>query len=183
MNMSEQNPRDIGDGHAIRDYWQATSAGTAVLWWEFSHNGVVTMTAGPESIVMYQHVDFDALRSIPLTKMQAHRNGYPEFDQSAPPTPEQIRKAWVASASARARAENRSAESVGSFAGRAEGESTDDFYSRVAAFYRVAAVSTGQPTKTLAESAGVPKTTAARWVREARTRGHLDKTTRGRGKA
>ena len=63
------------------------------------------------------------------------------------------------------------------------GESADDFYRRVAAFYRAALERDGKPTAAIVATAGVPKTTAARWVREARQRGFLPPTHRGRTQA
>jgi hypothetical protein len=49
----------------------------------------------------------------------------------------------------------------------------DEFYERVAAAYRVAAARTGRPVRAIAAEAGVPRSTAARWVKEARRRGKL----------
>lgn len=63
---------------------------------------------------------------------------------------------------------------------RAPGEPVEQFYARVADAYRLHAARTGKPTSALAASAGVSKQTAARWVHEARRRGHLEPTTKGR---
>ncbi len=62
---------------------------------------------------------------------------------------------------------------------RSSDESPDEFYGRVARIYRAFAA-TGRPTSDIAELAGVSKQTAARWVHEARNRGHLEQTTRGK---
>lgn len=50
---------------------------------------------------------------------------------------------------------------------------SDDFYAHVAAIYRHLAAKTRQPVASIAEANAVPKTTAHRWVKEARARGHL----------
>ncbi len=56
----------------------------------------------------------------------------------------------------------------------------DDFYELVADHY-VARVQAGtRPARGMADEAGVPVTTVHRWVREARRRGFLAPTTRGR---
>jgi hypothetical protein len=63
---------------------------------------------------------------------------------------------------------------------RGKGESVEDFYRRVANAYRILAGEDGKPTTALANVAGVNKNTAARWVHEARKRGYLEPTTRGK---
>jgi hypothetical protein len=50
---------------------------------------------------------------------------------------------------------------------------SDDFYAHVAAIYRHLVGQTKQPVASIAEANNVPKTTAHRWVKEARNRGHL----------
>jgi hypothetical protein len=50
---------------------------------------------------------------------------------------------------------------------------SDDFYAHVAAIYRHLVANTKQPVASLAEANRVPKTTAHRWIKEARARGHL----------
>lgn len=69
--------------------------------------------------------------------------------------------------------------SMPKFRVRGKDETVEAFYERVADFYRVAAVATGKPTLALGQAGGVPKTTAARWVREARWRGFLPTTSKG----
>jgi len=66
------------------------------------------------------------------------------------------------------------------FTPKQPGETADAFYRRVAAFYLLAAEHSGKPLQAICEGAGVPKTTAARWAREARGRGFLPETTRGK---
>jgi hypothetical protein len=51
----------------------------------------------------------------------------------------------------------------------------DSFYERVARAYQTAVDAKKPPGKTIAEANDVPATTVARWVREARRRGLLDK--------
>jgi hypothetical protein len=173
---------EVGDGITARHYWQAIGKFDAVMWQELHENGQVSGTFGPASLVMHRHIDIDALRGIPLSRLQPHRAGYPEFDQELPPTADQIRKAWNASAGIRARHE-KADKQLGAFRGRKGSESVDEFYQRVADYYSRAMRATGRPVKALADAAGITNTTAARWVREARTRGFLEPTTRGKGKA
>lgn len=52
------------------------------------------------------------------------------------------------------------------------------FYANIASAYRRFDLVTGKPTTNIALSAAVPHTTAARWVREARNRGHLERDER-----
>jgi hypothetical protein len=63
---------------------------------------------------------------------------------------------------------------------RRDGESSDDFYGRIARLYRAYARANGKPVATIAERLGVPKTTAGNWVTAARKRGLLPATGRGR---
>jgi hypothetical protein len=49
----------------------------------------------------------------------------------------------------------------------------DDFYAEVAAIYRNLVSHTKQPVVHIALANNVPKSTAHRWVKEARNRGHL----------
>jgi hypothetical protein len=50
---------------------------------------------------------------------------------------------------------------------------SDDFYAHVAAVYRHLVGQTKQPVQSIAEANNVPKTTAHRWIKEARNRGLL----------
>jgi len=58
----------------------------------------------------------------------------------------------------------------------------DDFYKAVAANYQAAIVGRRRPVLAIAESAGVPRSTAARWVKEARRRGFLGETSPGKAR-
>ncbi|MGH3769599.1 MAG: hypothetical protein ACRDTX_31380 [Pseudonocardiaceae bacterium] len=64
---------------------------------------------------------------------------------------------------------------------RPSGQDPENFYRLVAHVYRDHAASTRAPAKELAAEAGVPVTTAHRWIREARRRGFLPAA--GKGKA
>lgn len=63
---------------------------------------------------------------------------------------------------------------------RPAGDDPERFYAQVAAAYREHQETTSAPAKAIAEEAGVPVTTAHRWVREARIRGHLPRGRKGR---
>jgi hypothetical protein len=59
---------------------------------------------------------------------------------------------------------------------------TDEALSWVASTYRLALVVGERPTKAVRDSMGLPQSTAARWVQQARQRGFLGPSD-GRGKA
>lgn len=56
----------------------------------------------------------------------------------------------------------------------------DEFFREVAVAYRSAAIGGLNPVMTIAEEAGVPHSTAARWVALTRERGYLPPPERGR---
>ncbi len=56
----------------------------------------------------------------------------------------------------------------------------DDFYRDVALAYAEYAPQTRAPAKAIAEEAHAPKTSAQRWIAEARRRGFLPQTTKGK---
>lgn len=170
-----RNQFRLDDGTVQTFYWQAVGEHEAVQWIEYDRDGTVTVQ-GPTGFVTYERADADYLRSIQVGRMVPHRSGYPEFQQIDAPGLGELAKAWEADARRRKLSEAKAVL----FPPRGEDETPDDFYARVADFYRAAMVSSGEPTKSLARIAEVPPTTAARWVREARARGHLDPTTRGR---
>jgi hypothetical protein len=89
------------------------------------------------------------LRAVPLGRIEAHANAQQRGDRHEDATiPEELF----------------------SFEGRGR---SDDFYAHVAAVYRHLVGQTKQPVASLAQANNVPKTTAHRWVKEARARGHL----------
>lgn len=63
---------------------------------------------------------------------------------------------------------------------RPDGASPEEFYPRVAAAYSQYALLTTAPAKEMAAEAGVPITTAHRWIREARRRGFLPPARKGK---
>ena len=62
---------------------------------------------------------------------------------------------------------------------RPAGDAPEEFYPRVADAYREYAPRTRAPAKEMAAEAGVPVTTAHRWIREARRRGFLPPARKG----
>lgn len=58
--------------------------------------------------------------------------------------------------------------------------SADDFYRLVATHYRWHAAVSKRPAARMAEAGGVPVSTVHRWIREARSRGHLPPGHQGR---
>lgn len=63
---------------------------------------------------------------------------------------------------------------------RPDGATPKEFYPRVAAAYSEYAPQTRAPAKEIATEAGVPVTTAHRWIREARRRGFLPPARKGK---
>jgi hypothetical protein len=63
---------------------------------------------------------------------------------------------------------------------RPDGAAPEGFYPRVAAAYTEYAPQTRAPAKEMAAEAGVPVTTAHRWIREARRRGFLPPARKGK---
>ena len=66
------------------------------------------------------------------------------------------------------------AENVVLLALRHKEDDPEVFYPNIASAYRRFALAIGKPTTNIALSADVSHSTAARWVREARRRGHLE---------
>jgi hypothetical protein len=56
----------------------------------------------------------------------------------------------------------------------------EHFYKTVAGIYRSASRGRGNPVSAVAKAYDAPRTSAANWVREARVRGYLPPTTKGR---
>lgn len=138
-------------------------------------------------LMVIGEVTSDNIRAIPLRLLSvANPDNYPTWsspevdvqppeDVPAPPQSGEVAEAW------RARQPVRLPRvRIGP---RDKGESVEDFYRRVADAYRTLASDDGKPTTALANVAGVNKNTAARWVHEARRRGYLEPTTRGKVKS
>lgn len=63
---------------------------------------------------------------------------------------------------------------------RPDGAAPEEFYPRVVAAYAEYAPQTRAPAREIATEAGVPVTTAHRWIREARRRGFLPLARKGK---
>lgn len=157
-------------------------------WVEETFPGGGGVTVGPMGVVMYGAISWRRMQDLELSKMTTERPGFPEFDGEHPPTEAALAEAWNNPPNVRKREDiRRMVEDPEyrqryrpTFEARAEGEPVGLFYSRVSEFYRRWAAVSKHPTQDLAEAASVPKTTAARWVREARIRGFLPPTSKGK---
>jgi len=110
----------------------------------------------------------------------------------APPTSSELEAAWARvhrnlEALAMVAESNAGLSTLGSTMAtpealrRVDGEPAAEFYWRVSVAYKWLDRQGRTPTSDIAEIAKVPHTTAAKWVREARVRGLLEPTTRGKG--
>lgn len=140
---------------------------------------------GPFGFVAWGDVDTAALH-VPPSRLAPNLPGYPEWVHEPPPTEDEIARAWKTHAGARTRAHDgprfgrKASEDAEALEHRRDDESADDFYKRVASFYVREMRTSGKPTRDIETAAGVRRPTAARWVREARARGFLRPTTKGR---
>jgi hypothetical protein len=121
------------------------------------------------------------LRGIPLARIEAEVslgvNGFYVADQDFSATLgeslAELPEGWAAALRSRQAAERpRLSRPTGAF--------PEDFYARVADAYAEYASRTKAPAKALADEAGVPVTTAHRWVREARRLGCLPPGRKGK---
>ena len=180
--------KKIKDESEVREYWQAISESAAVRWKQETFPNGAIETIGPRALVVYGEISWRRLQKVELSKLTTLRPGFPEFDTEAPPTEAHLAQRWNSAANKRKREDiKRMVEDPdyrkgyrASFEPRTADESVGDFYARVAEFYRMRTILTGQPTSDLATAADVPKSTASRWVREARSRGFLPQTSKGR---
>jgi hypothetical protein len=176
--------------------WQGVSDHAAVAWLETRSGDGIIITEGPVGLVMWGVITWDRLQGIGLARLSTYRAGYPEWRQEEPPSWDEIDTQWTLGAPARAKAARRPAghakEALRAdwdarrgerLSPRRPDEEPSSFYRRVANFYKATMGTGGKPTTAIAESAGVPKTTAARWVREARQRNFLPPTTKGRSRS
>lgn len=150
-------------------------------------------------LVMYGKVDSTRLRHfeirrLPLTFEEGAAKPPGLWRQSNPPSHKQIREAhgWESVSyfdpdSGRVRpgmwfhpAPGLEDDVATEALTRRDGESPDDFYRRVAKVYRALTPTSGRPTTEIARLADVPRSTAARWVRQARLRKFLPPTSQGR---
>jgi len=185
--MSERMKKVRGESE-VREYWQGISGDAAVRWRQetFPSGGVETY--GPIALVVYGDVSWRRLQEVALSKLTTMRPGFPEFDTESPPNERLLAQRWNSAPNKRKRADiermiedpDYRKEYRATFEPRQSDESVGDFYARVADYYRMRMALTGRPTSDLATAADVPKSTASRWVREARIRGFLSKTIKGR---
>lgn len=135
------------------------------------------------ALLVFGKVDSTNVREIPFATINAADPTdypcwrtdipFPTSDPPQPPTFDERARAWAA------RPETKPRRKV-KLGPREPGEDVDTFYSRVADAYRMLADKSGKPTTQLATLAGVERGTAARWVHQARLRGFLPPTTRGK---
>lgn len=130
-------------------------------------------------------LDTDALRSVPLGRIDAIVNG---------PQATGYLREWIDNAEAQNQpglpgtnvaplqlVDGRRKRAVlPQPAGGPGRDHGDDFYRRVAANYSELTRTTRAPTQVLAEMNGVPVSTSRRWVKEARARGFLPPGTPGK---
>lgn len=137
-------------------------------------------------LLILGEVTSDNVRAIPLRLIHtANPDEYPTWSVSfddypdmttdipAPPVEHDIDERW--------RQRSTRAPRKVSIAPRGDDETPDQWYARVADIYRSLGDS-GKPTTSLAHLMGVSKDRAAQWVHQARKRGYLEATTRGKAK-
>ncbi len=172
----------------VRTYWQGIAEDAAVLWHETTYPSGMIETVGPGGLVVYGPVTWKKLQAVALSKLTTMRPGFPEFEGADPPDAATLARRWNSAANVGKREDIRRMieekeyreNYTATFEPRQLDESTTDFYTRVSEYYRMRTALTGRPTQDLATAAEVPRTTAARWVREARVRGYLPATSKGR---
>jgi hypothetical protein len=160
-----------------------------LVCWEVMIRGDGTISRSMLRLLILGEVTSDNVRAIPLRQIHTAdpdtlptwslefpvEHGYPDMDTElpAPPTGEQVDEAWRSHAKRKPRkvqVEPRRAD-----------ETPDQWYARVADIYRTLG-DQGTPTSDLAALMGVSKDRAAQWVHQARKRGYLEATTRGKAK-
>ncbi len=161
------------------DGWVSVAVDTA-------HGCRVRFQSGPDGHLVVTDVHVHGpevtpalLRAIPLARIQAATIGRPlsvweNWADTLHGGTERIAElpAALAAALTERAARERLSRPVGTF--------PEDFYPRVAAAYAEYAPRTKAPAKAIATEAGVPVTTAHRWVREARRLGHLPPGRKGK---
>ncbi len=148
----------------------------AATHWELVDENLVAEYSGGEvvGLLIYGTIDYARLNAIPLRRIAS--NPTRERWTGAAPTREQIETAGKR----KPKVVILGVEDLPGVLKRVPGEDPGEFYERVAHAYYLLANTTGTPTTTIAQTAGVPKTTAAAWVREARKRGFLAAPTKGK---
>jgi hypothetical protein len=165
-------------------WWTAYGADIAICWRTAAGGGSEDLTGTePCGLVVYGQIDSTRLRTIKLARVSPEPQRHPRWSRHEPPSQAELAGAWAESG-IRATGRGRLVPTGDRLLqARRPGESPDSFYRRVASFYTWAAATTGTPLKEISKDTGANKSTAARWVREARHRGYLPATTRGKGRA
>lgn len=158
--------------------WVPVAREAAVLWVRDAMTGE-WQTAG---FIAYGRMTTERLRSFTPSNWRAetlyHLAGMD--DPEKPPTAHQVQLAWDGMQRAAAQDTDEKSEPVPLLI-RRKYDSADDFYQAVAGAYQM--VQPWYPQRTTARIAElavpqVPFTTAVHWVREARKRGYLPKSSR-----
>lgn len=177
-----------------RFFWQAVDERTAVAWARETFGDGAEVITGLHGLVQWGDVTWQSLQDVQLSELHRFidRRGYPTWEQEQAPSEAEVREAWRRTARSRSaqlkRAEAAREHVEAELRGLAErllrgGQSVDSFYMGVAEYYQLAHMLDGKPTTAIAVAAEVPKSTAARWVREARKRGYLPPTRRGKSQS
>lgn len=153
------------------DYWLGIGDSTAVAY--CATEGVHI----PVSVVIYGPPTTELLRSLSVGELTSAEDGWPRWERAEPPTPDEVRNRWLLDVVA-GRGTDNELKSAARLV-RREGQAPDEFYAEVARVYEHLQALTKRPTTGIAEAGQVPYTTAAKWVREARKRGHLAPSQKG----
>lgn len=154
------------------DYWVGVSDHVAVAY--VATEGVHI----PVSVVIYAPPTTELLRSLSVGALTSADDSWPRWEHAEPPTPDEVRNRWMLEVVA-GKGEVKYAPTVEPQLVRRVGQTPDDFYAEVARVYEHLRTLTKRPTTGIAEAGQVPYTTAAKWVREARQRGHLAPSQKG----
>ena len=148
----------------VLDHWVGVDEYTAVGF------AVVEGATIPVGLVHYAPLTRTSVQALPIGEMVKPEPWMPRWDQPEPPGPQELRNKWRrASGATKVTVEVE----IHPRLERREGQTPDEFYSEVADLYR-RYQTTDKPTSWIAFAGMVPHSTAARWVREARRRGHLE---------
>lgn len=118
----------------------------------------------------------EVMRRISMSRIQAAINligGLPLDEKGTEPSLAELRQRA-------GRVQRRAVNAKRPCLTRPTGEDPEEFYARVAEAYREYAPRTRAPAREIAVEAGVPVTTAHRWIGEARRRGLLPLGRKGR---
>lgn len=148
--------------------WVALDRSTAVRVTVDSKTG----EARQDALVAYGKIFRERLNGVDL-RLRPDFSSALHFERT--PTEEEVSHLWEVQTSVQV-------IDIKTFEKRRPQETTDEFYQRVADLFRVLQVTSNAPTKSLAEAAGLdPEAqfhTAVYWVRQARKRGFLPRSSR-----